>query len=127
MASPPALSPQQSAVPLVRRPQAKSQPALIWVKRPESGVASPPVLLPQQSAVAANVSRLRTRPMMHDLRRKLLRGMSANTNKATPAPSLYLEGRSGGDLDPVCRALIGQTAALSPSAILRLKQEWEME
>lgn len=40
---------------------------------------------------------------------------------------LYLEGLSSGDFEPVFRALVGNTAALSPNSILRLKEEWEME
>ena len=40
---------------------------------------------------------------------------------------LYLEGLSTGDFDPVFRELVGETAALSPNAIVRLKQRWEEE
>jgi putative transposase len=40
---------------------------------------------------------------------------------------LYLEGLATGDFEPVFRALVGETAALSPTSILRLKQEWEDE
>src|SRR5438552_5467812 len=40
---------------------------------------------------------------------------------------LYLEGLASGDFEPVFRALVGETAALSPSSILRLREEWEME
>ena len=40
---------------------------------------------------------------------------------------LYLEGLSSGDFEPVFRALVGGTAALSPNSILRLREEWEME
>lgn len=40
---------------------------------------------------------------------------------------LYLEGLSSGDFEPVFRALVGQTVALSPSSVLRLRQEWEQE
>ena len=35
---------------------------------------------------------------------------------------LYLEGLSTGDFEPVFRELVGETAALSPNAIVRLKQ-----
>src|SRR6266568_8217907 len=34
---------------------------------------------------------------------------------------LYLEGLASGDFEPVFRALVGETAALSPSSILKLK------
>ena len=40
---------------------------------------------------------------------------------------LYLEGLSTGDFEPVFRELAGETAALSPNAIVRLKQRWESE
>ena len=40
---------------------------------------------------------------------------------------LYLEGLSSGDFEPVFRALVGETASLSPASILRMKEEWEME
>ncbi len=40
---------------------------------------------------------------------------------------LYLEGLATGDFEPVFRELVGATAALSPTSILRLKQEWEDE
>jgi len=40
---------------------------------------------------------------------------------------LYLEGLSNGDFEPVFRALLGETAPLSPSSISRLKAEWQEE
>lgn len=40
---------------------------------------------------------------------------------------LYLEGLSSGDFEPVFRTLVGETAALSPASILRMKEEWEVE
>ena len=40
---------------------------------------------------------------------------------------LYLEGLASGDFEPVFRALVGATAALSPNTILRLKDEWGQE
>ncbi len=40
---------------------------------------------------------------------------------------LYLEGLSTGDFEPVFRALVGETAALSGQSILRLKEEWKQE
>ena len=40
---------------------------------------------------------------------------------------LYLEGLSTGDFEPVFRGLVGETAALSPNAIVRLKSKWESE
>lgn len=40
---------------------------------------------------------------------------------------LYLEGLSTGDFEPVFRSLLGETAPLSPSSIVRLKAEWQAE
>lgn len=40
---------------------------------------------------------------------------------------LYLEGLATGDFGPVFRELVGETTAVSPSAIVRLKQDWEKE
>jgi putative transposase len=41
--------------------------------------------------------------------------------------SLYLEGLATGDFEPVFRELVGETTALSPNAIVRLKERWEKE
>jgi hypothetical protein len=40
-------------------------------------------------------------------------------------PELYLHGLSLGDFDLALRGLLGDAAPLSPSSILRLKQEWQ--
>ena len=40
---------------------------------------------------------------------------------------LYLEGLATGDFEPVFRELVGETTALSPNAIVRLKERWEEE
>jgi len=40
---------------------------------------------------------------------------------------LYLEGLSSGDLEPVFRQLLGESAPLSPSKVLQLKEEWARE
>ena len=40
---------------------------------------------------------------------------------------LYLEDLSTGDSRPMCRELVGETAALSPNAVVMLKQRWEEE
>jgi transposase-like protein len=47
--------------------------------------------------------------------------------KARLFARLYLVGLSGGDVEPIFRALVGETAALSPTSVLRLRQEWEDE
>ena len=48
------------------------------------------------------------------------------TTKALLA-NLYLEGLSSGDFEPVFRVLLGETAPLSASSILCLKQRWQGE
>jgi putative transposase len=50
-------------------------------------------------------------------------------SKATQAlfARLYLEGLATGDFEPVFRELVGETAALSPQAIVRLKECWAAE
>jgi transposase-like protein len=40
---------------------------------------------------------------------------------------LYLEGLATGDFEPVFRELVGETMALSPNTIVRLKERWEQE
>ena len=40
---------------------------------------------------------------------------------------LYLEGLATGDFEPVFRELVGETTALSPNAIVRLKEHWGQE
>jgi len=40
---------------------------------------------------------------------------------------LYLEGLATGDFEPVFRELVGETMALSPNTIVRLKEHWEQE
>jgi transposase-like protein len=40
---------------------------------------------------------------------------------------LYLEGLATGDFAPVFRELVGETTALSPTAIVRLKEQWADE
>jgi len=40
---------------------------------------------------------------------------------------LYLEGLATGDFEPVFRELVGETMALSPNAIVGLKERWEKE
>ena len=40
---------------------------------------------------------------------------------------LYLEGLASGDFEPVFRALVGETAALSASSIVNLKADWQQE
>lgn len=51
--------------------------------------------------------------------------MSLETQKLFA--QLYLEGLSTGDFEPVFRQLLGETAPLSPSTMVRVKAEWQAE
>ena len=42
-------------------------------------------------------------------------------------PELYVQGLATGDFEPALRGLLGETASLSASTVVRLKQEWEAE
>lgn len=42
-------------------------------------------------------------------------------------PELYVQGLATGDFEPALRGLLGERAALSPSTIVRLKQQWHAE
>lgn len=42
-------------------------------------------------------------------------------------PELYVQGLATGDFEPALRGLLGETAALSPSTVVRLKAQWESE
>lgn len=42
-------------------------------------------------------------------------------------PELYVQGLATGDFEPALRGILGERAALSPSTIVRLKEEWEKE
>ena len=53
------------------------------------------------------------------------RMLSADTQRLFAR--LYLEGLSSGDFEPAFRELLGETATLSSSTILRLKDEWAVE
>jgi putative transposase len=53
-----------------------------------------------------------------------------NRIRFCPRPHLCLPRTTywrGGDFEPVFRALVGETAALSPSSILKLKADWQQE
>ena len=42
-------------------------------------------------------------------------------------PELYVQGLATGDFEPALQGLLGEQAALSPSTIVRLKQQWQAE
>ena len=42
-------------------------------------------------------------------------------------PELYVQGLATGDFEPALRGLLGESAALSPSTVVRLKGQWESE
>ena len=49
------------------------------------------------------------------------------TYPGTANGALVSGGVASGDFEPVFRALVGETAALSPSSILKLKADWQQE
>ena len=57
----------------------------------------------------------------------LSRYQRASLTTKTLLTNLSLEGLSSGDFEPVFRALLGETAPLLASSILRLKQRWQGE
>jgi len=42
-------------------------------------------------------------------------------------PELYVQGLATGDFEPALRGLLGEKASLSPSTVVRLKQQWASE
>jgi len=42
-------------------------------------------------------------------------------------PELYVQGLATGDFEPALRGLLGEEASLSPSTVVRLKEQWESE
>lgn len=42
-------------------------------------------------------------------------------------PELYLQGLATGDFEPALRTLLGDAAPLSPTSIVRLKEQWQTE
>lgn len=42
-------------------------------------------------------------------------------------PELYVQGLATGDFEPALRGLLGEAASLSPSTVVRLKQQWEAD
>lgn len=42
-------------------------------------------------------------------------------------PELYVQGLATGDFEPALRGLLGDRASLSPSTVVRLKEQWEAE
>jgi len=42
-------------------------------------------------------------------------------------PELYVQGLATGDFEPALRGLLGESASLSPSTVVRLKEDWESE
>jgi hypothetical protein len=57
----------------------------------------------------------------------VLRYQRRSRTQARLLARLYLEGLASGDFEPVFRTLVGETAALSPTSILKLKADWQHE
>lgn len=85
------------------------------------GVSAVPVHVPRVSDVPAEVA-------PNGFQSQVVRRYE-RASAATQAlfARLYLEGLATGDFEPVFRELVGETTALSASAIVRLKECWEEE
>ena len=85
------------------------------------GVSAVEVKVPRVSDVPAEVS-------PNGFESKIVRRYERTNQKTQDLfRKLYTEGLSTGDFEPVFRELVGETAALSRNAIVRLKQRWELE
>ena len=85
------------------------------------GVSAVEVKVPRVSDVPAEVS-------ANGFSSKIVRRYERTSRKTQDLfRKLYMEGLSTGDFEPVFRELVGETAALSRNAIVRLKQRWESE
>lgn len=85
------------------------------------GMGAVEVRMPRVSDVPSEISRNGySSDIVHRYERR-------SRTQARLLSRLYLEGLSSGDFEPTFRALVGETAALSPQSILRLKEEWEQE
>ena len=85
------------------------------------GVSAVEVKVPRVSDVPAEVS-------ANGFESKIVKRYERTSRKTQDLfRKLYMEGLSTGDFEPVFRELVGETAALSRNAIVRLKQRWESE
>ena len=85
------------------------------------GVAAVDVKVPRVSDVPAEVS-------LGGFESKIVRRYERTSRQAQDLfRKLYMERLSTGDFEPVFREFVGETAALSPNAIVRLKQRWESD
>lgn len=85
------------------------------------GVGAVEVRVPRVAAVPAEVA---PEGFSSQIVRKYARA-SATTQRLLVR--LYLEGLATGDFEPTFRELVGQTTALSATAIVRLKEQWAQE
>jgi len=85
------------------------------------GVSAVPVRVPRVAQVPAEVAPEGFHSqVVHRYER-------ASASTQTLFARLYLEGLATGDFEPVFRELVGETTALSPTAIVRLKERWADE
>jgi len=85
------------------------------------GLSAVEVKVPRVSDVPAEVS-------ANGFESKIVKRYERTSRKTQDLfRKLYMEGLSTGDFEPVFRELVGETAALSRNAIVRLKQRWESE
>jgi putative transposase len=84
---------------------------------------------PRKLALSSGTLTLK-RPRVSDLEKRFVSRLLPLFKRRTEEvgallPELYLHGLSLGDFDLALRGLLGDAAPLSPSSILRLKQEWQ--
>lgn len=91
-----------------------------------SGYAKPRKLALSSGTIT--VERPRVRHLEERFRSRLLPLFKRRTEEVGALlPELYLHGLSLGDFDLALRGLLGDAAPLSPSSILRLKEEWQAQ
>lgn len=86
---------------------------------------------PRQLALSSGtitIARPRVRDLEARFRSRLLPLVKRRTEEVGALlPELYLHGLSLGDFDLALRGLLGDAAPLSPSSILRLKEDWQQQ
>jgi transposase-like protein len=93
----------------------EEQDGLFWLRGENLKEAKTPLGLPDGIAGDGFQSKL------------VRRYERASASTRTLFAQLYLEGPATGDFEPVFRELVGETTALSATAIVRLKDRWADE
>jgi hypothetical protein len=94
--------------------------SLRHVAHSETSLAGAP-LLSQHHARTVNHSRAERREASGQWARRLLGARASRPSRPGAVRRLYREGLPTGDFEPAFRELVGETMALSPRAIVRLR------